>query len=158
MDVDITDLAEAPDLVDTCAAWAFGMWGCQSGGSFEKPRADFAAATLKGRSTFTFVARRDGKPAGMASFRASDFAGRPDLTPWLSSVYVHPDHRRVGLAHDLVRRVEAQAAHLGHSRLYLISEHAEMLYADLGWSTFDHVTGPHGPAVLMLKDLSPGTR
>jgi GNAT superfamily N-acetyltransferase len=90
----------------------------------------------------------------MASLRAADFKGRPDLTPWLASVYVHPDHRRLGLAQALVRHVEAQARALGHTRLYLISEHAETLYASLGWTTFDQVIGSHGPAVLMSKALA----
>ena len=154
MTFDIVDLADHPDLVDTCAAWSFGLWGSQSGGSLAAAQAKFAAATGPDRASFTFVARREGKPAGTASLRLTDFAGRPDLSPWLATVYVHPDHRRAGLAHTLVRRVEAQARRLGHERLYLISEHAETLYADLGWSTFDHVTGPYGPAVLMSRTLA----
>jgi GNAT superfamily N-acetyltransferase len=154
VDFDIIDLADAPDLVDTCAAWSFGMWGCQSDGSLAKAQAGFASAATPAREAFTFVARHGGKTAGMASLRASDFKGRPDLTPWLSSVYVHPDHRRVGLARALVQRVESQAREQGHERLYLISEHAETLYADLGWTTFDHVIGSHGPAVLMTKGLT----
>ena len=154
MEFDIIDLADAPGLVDTCAAWSFGMWGCQSDGSLAMIREGFASATMPVRDAFTFVARRGGKPAGMASFRTSDFKGRPDLTPWLATVYVHPDHRRLGLAHALVRRVETQARALGHERLYLISEHAETLYMDLGWKTFDHVTSPYGPAVLMTTALT----
>ena len=50
--------------------------------------------------------------------------------------------------------MESQAREQGHQRLYLISEHAETLYADLGWTTFDHVIGSHGPAVLMTKGLT----
>ena len=153
MDIEIIDLADAPELVDTCAAWTFGMWGCQSGGSLAKNLAGFTAATKPGREAFTFVARRGGKTAGMASLRASDFKERLDLTPWLASVYVHPYHRGAGLAHALVKRVEAQAHKQGHHHLYLISEHAERLYVDLGWITFDHVTGPYGPSVLMNKAL-----
>ena len=153
MEFDIIDLADAPEFVDVCAAWSFGMWGCQADGSLAKAQAAFAAATLPAREAFTFMARRGGRIAGMASLRPSDFAGRPDLTPWLASVYVHPDHRRAGLAHALVRRVEAEARRQRHSRLHLVSEHAEALYADLGWTTFDHVTSPYGPAVLMSRIL-----
>ena len=153
MTYDIVDLADVADLADTCASWSFGMWGCQSGGSLEQTRADFATAARPGQTFATFVARSGGKPAGMASLRATDFAGRPDLTPWLASVYVHPEHRHAGLAHALVRRVEAQARSVGYQCLYLISEQAETLYAGLGWGTFDRVTGPHGPAVLMKTDL-----
>ncbi len=154
MEWDIIDLADATDLVETCAAWSFGLWGCQSGGSLSETQARFAAAILPSREAFTFVARRGGKPAGMASLRAADFKGRPDLTPWMASVYVHPDHRQFGLAHALVHRVEDQAHALGHLRLHLISEHAETLYAELGWTTFEHVIGSFGPAVLMAKDLT----
>jgi len=154
MDFDLIDLADAPDLVETCAAWSFGVWGCQSGGSFIGSQAGFVSALLPARQAFTVIGRRDGKPAGMASLRASDFKDRPDLTPWLAAVYVHPDHRRLGLAHALVRRVEAEARLRGHTQLYLISEHAEALYADLGWTTFDHVIGSHGPAVLMSRALT----
>jgi N-acetylglutamate synthase-like GNAT family acetyltransferase len=152
-DFDIIELADAPELLDTCASWSFGLWGCQSGGSLAATQADFVSATRHARDAFTFVARRSARTAGMASLRASDFKGRPDLTPWLAGVYVHPEHRRAGLAHALVQRVEAQARQQGHLRLYLITEQAETLYAELGWATFDQVVSSHGPAALMTRKL-----
>lgn len=152
MTVEIVDLTARPDVAATCAAWEFGMWGCQSGGSLDRSLEAFDKAARGDPEVLTLVALRDGKPAGTVSLRPSDFGGRPDLTPWMASVYVHPEHRRAGLAHALITRLMAAAFERGHRRLHLITEHAETLYASLGWTTFDHVVGLHGPAVLMRRD------
>lgn len=153
MDFTIVDLAECPEFLDVCAAWAFGLWGSQSGGSLEQSRANFDQAVRRSPDALTLVATRDGKAIGTVSLRDSDFEGRRDLKPWLASVYVHPEYRRSGLAHELVTRLQAAARQRGHDRLYLITEHSEGLYAGLGWTTFERVVGPHGPAVLMTRVL-----
>jgi GNAT superfamily N-acetyltransferase len=49
------------------------------------------------------------KPVATASFVAADLASRPDLTPWLASVFVDLPYRGRGHAALLVRRVEDAA-------------------------------------------------
>ncbi|WFU13090.1 GNAT family N-acetyltransferase (plasmid) [Rhizobium sp. CB3090] len=140
------------DLFPVCASWSFGQWGCQANGSFEETQREFQASS-RSSLPLTLVALEDRRPAGMISLSNYDFKGRPDLSPWLKSLYVHPFHRNKGTASLLVKRLEQEALRLGYERLYLTTESAKLLYAKNGWSEMDHVQTPYGDATLMTKML-----
>ncbi len=57
----------------------------------------------------TFVALKDGKPAGSASLVNLDLSSRQELSPWLAAVYVSPEHRNQGIGAALVNRVVDEA-------------------------------------------------
>lgn len=151
--VTIDYLENHPDFIPVCASWAFGQWGCQSGGSFERAKKRFTEGANKTSIPLTLVAIADGKPAGMISLWESNFDGRPDLSPWLASVYVHPFHRKKGIALLLVKRLEAEAQRLGYKKLYLVTEESKGLYEKNGWQEMDQVTTHYGNASLMAKTL-----
>lgn len=145
-------LADCPEFVPVCASWAYGQWGCQSGGSLERSLSRFSTA---GRDTLpiTLVAFFDGKPTGMASLWESDFSAKPQLSPWLASVFVHPFYRNRHVAAALVGRAEQEALRLGFDRCFLVTEEAEGLYSRCGWTVAEAVTTAYGPASLMTKNL-----
>jgi len=58
---------------------------------------------------------------------------RPALTPWLSGVFVAPEHRRRGVGAALIERVVQEARALGKPRLYLYTSGSGALYLRLGW-------------------------
>src|SRR5215217_90608 len=72
-------------------------------------------------------------PVGAACIRATDLASRPDLGPWLGSVYVVPEHRRRGIGRQLVARAENEVWSQGIKKLFLFTYDQEQLYASLGW-------------------------
>ncbi|MDD3181363.1 MAG: GNAT family N-acetyltransferase [Alphaproteobacteria bacterium] len=151
--ITIDYLENHPNLIPVCASWAFGQWGCQSGGSFERAKNRFTDGAKKNGIPLTLVAIDEGKPAGMISLWASDFEDRPDLSPWLASVYVHPFHRKKGIALLLVKRLEAEALRLGYKNLYLVTEESKGLYEKNGWQEMGHVQTHYGDASLMTKAL-----
>lgn len=155
---EIVTLESRPDLVQTCAAWSFGQWGSQTpDGTLERTVARFQeAADPRQDFRHTFVVLRDGVPAAMASLSPTDLESRPDLAPWLASVYTHPEHRGHGLAKQLCGAVADQASALGHKAIYLFTPSAEQLYAQLGWQTIDTVQSPHGESALMCLILKAG--
>ncbi len=53
----------------------------------------------------TFVASASGNLLGSAMLVAQDMDTRTDLTPWLASVFVAPEHRRQGIATKLIAQV-----------------------------------------------------
>lgn len=61
----------------------------------------------------------------------------PHLTPWLSSVYVPPEHRGRGIATALSLRAVEEARRLGHERIYLFTPNSRALYARLGWQDLE---------------------
>ena len=156
MSIEFVLLSAHPEYVDVCAAWSFGLWGSQSGGSFDRTRARFALHenfTGADDGPETVVAVQHGRAIGMASLWSTDLPERPDLTPWLAAMFVHEEHRRIGLATRLGQEVEDLARARGEGILYLVTEHAEALYRKSGWKVLDQVTTVLGPAALMTKTL-----
>jgi GNAT superfamily N-acetyltransferase len=74
---------------------------------------------------------------GSASLIENDMATRPELFPWLASVFVAPEHRRRGIGAALVERVMTEARSLRTPRLYLYTAGAGALYLRLGWSVME---------------------
>ncbi|MGH7573337.1 MAG: GNAT family N-acetyltransferase, partial [Gemmatimonadota bacterium] len=80
-----------------------------------------------------FVAVDGDTLLGSASLVHDDLETRPEIGPWLASVYVPPEHRRRGVASALVQRVVKEALDQDVSLLYLWTTDQERLYAGLGW-------------------------
>jgi GNAT superfamily N-acetyltransferase len=133
--VKIVHLAACPDAIPTLAAWVDDEWGAVLRGvTLADLVARFEAAAVPGRIPETFVALADGRPLGMASLVAEDMSTRPELTPWLASVYVVPEARRRGVGSALVRRAMDAMGALGIDRLYLFTPDQVPFYRRLGWA------------------------
>ncbi len=102
--------------------------------SIEHVIARFQEHLNENQLPLTLVAFCDDKPVGMCSLRDNDGI-RPDLTPWLGSLVVHPDYQRVGIALKLINAVKQKAKQLGFNRLYLFAFDPTLpnYYARLGW-------------------------
>jgi GNAT superfamily N-acetyltransferase len=140
--IQIEYLADHVSLIPILAEWHHGEWRHLTPG---ETIADCArrlreSATRDGCPS-TFVALLDGELLGSASLVAHDMEIRPNLTPWLSALYVAPVRRRHGVGSALVQRVVQEAARLNVQTLYLFttSNENEMLYAKLGWSVRERV-------------------
>lgn len=152
MSLALVTIAERPDLAPTVAEWTWREWGRAQGETLDQRLATIAARTAHAGLEQCVVALIDREPAGTASLVAQDASSRPNLTPWLASVYVAPRFRSTGIAPVLVKAVEAAAWRSGFPRLWLFTDGQVDLYASLGW--VEHgVLHDHGkPFVLMRRD------
>ncbi|MGC2856333.1 GNAT family N-acetyltransferase [Novispirillum sp. DQ9] len=145
-------LSDHPHLVPACAAWEAGEWG----GPLEQALAEYAAARPDGLPLTVVAVDAAGAAAGMVSLWVSDCPLRPEITPWMASLYVAPAARGHGLGSLLFARAETEARRLGIDRLHLMTQESEDHYRALGWQTFDRIDGPGAMAgaALMRKDLA----
>jgi predicted N-acetyltransferase YhbS len=97
-----------------------------------------------------FVWVEDNQVLGTAAFVRSDMDTRPELSPWLASVYVKAESRGKGIAAALVQRVVSHAAAAGFPELYLFTPSKEHYYARLGWQTLFH-EDYHGQMETVMK-------
>lgn len=150
----IAYLADCPEHLPVVATWIFDTWGHLIPGLTW----DLVAAKLHGRLNrdaipLTLVALQAGLPVGTASLIPDDMSTRPELGPWLASVYVAPEHRRQGIGSQLVGAAEGIARRLGVSPLYLFTPDRERFYARLGWSALETTEYRHEQVVIMSKVL-----
>lgn len=103
--------------------------------SLEQIEARFQTHVQEESLPLSLVAFCDAQPVGMCSLRNHDGI-RPDLTPWLGSLVVHPDYQREGIGLKLINAVKTAAKNLGFQHLYLFTFDPTLpsYYAKLGWN------------------------
>lgn len=151
--IEIVTTAARPDLIAIISPWLWREWGIRRGRTQAQVAASMAARVAPQGPEQTFVLLDDGRPAATASFVHHDLDLRPDLTPWLASVFVHPDFRGRGHVAPVIRAVEASARAAGIATLYLDTNTAAPLYARLGWVVFDESKDLGEVVTLMRRDL-----
>lgn len=128
-----------PELIPQIAEWLFTEWGRHL------PNRSVATAEAALRQNAnseglpaTVIAVEEGKPVGVARLVESDLQSRPDLNPWLASVYVPEYKRNQGIGSILCSEVVNIAKQLGFARLYLFTPDRSAFYERQGWSVVGH--------------------
>jgi GNAT superfamily N-acetyltransferase len=105
----------------------------------------------------TLLWLEDGEPVATVSLESDDMEIRPELSPWLASLYVLPSHRGRGLGRAMVRAAEEEASALGVAELYLYTPAHERFYLALGWETFDRCNYRETSVTIMRRGLRPAS-
>jgi N-acetylglutamate synthase-like GNAT family acetyltransferase len=151
----IVTLADRPDLAPIVAEWIWHEWSKHDGYSFEETL-EYVAASSAGKDIpQTFVLLADGEPVGTSSLVAADLKERPDLTPWMASVFVLPEVRRRGHVIPLIQAVDAAAVAASIPTLWLHTDAAARIYAKAGWRLVEIVPREgKDAATLMRRDFA----
>jgi GNAT superfamily N-acetyltransferase len=134
MDISLEALAHHPALISLVARWHFEEWGHADPGGSEASWAQqlSARAQVAGVPSY-YVAFVDSMPAGSVGLCENDMSAHPELTPWLSGLYVLPRFRLRGIGGFLVLRAMEEARAAGVRTLFLHTADAVDLYARHGW-------------------------
>jgi GNAT superfamily N-acetyltransferase len=148
----IATLAERPDLLPTIARWL------RDHHAPHEPLARFAGNIARRVSSVgleqCFILLAAGVAAGTASLTRHGLESRPDLTPWLTNVFVAPAFRGRGYARRLVAAAETAAHRAAIPTLWLYTRAAEPLYGELGWYQAGTDMYDGDPVTLMRRDLA----
>ncbi|WP_168195693.1 GNAT family N-acetyltransferase [Bradyrhizobium sp. NAS80.1] len=151
MNIRIEHLTDYKSCIQTIATWQRDEFGYLTPEvTLEQRIARLANANDRERLPISLLAlSEDGNTiVGTANVLATTLTHK-HLSPWLSSVFVPPEHRRQGVASALALAAASEAERLGFS--YLFTPHSEPLYSRLGWATFDRVLLHGTPLAIMAR-------
>lgn len=152
----IEPLAHHFDLVRLVARWHWDEWGhADPGGSIDSWADRLRQRANPGGIPITWVTFVQGIPVGSVALVGSDIAARPDLSPWLSGLFVVPTYRQRGIGSALVRHCENAARHLDVDTLYLYASSGEGLYLRLGYQVIERLFWEREDVAIMSKRLGP---
>ncbi len=153
MTIEVVPIAAAARDLPIFASWLWMKWGQFRGRPPARTLAYITEWTAGKDLPFGYVAYLDGLPAGIAGVVRHDLETRPDLTPWLASVFVRPDARGRGIASAVVEANAAEAARHGHNTLWLHTPDQQKLYARLGWVAIGQDRDLNEDVTLMRREL-----
>lgn len=147
----IDPLSKNREWIPRLARWHHEQWAAFNPGEILADRVARLEAQADGNDLpLTWVALEKDVLLGSASLVRSDMETRPELSPWLASVFVAPEHRNRGIGGGLVRSVMGEAAARGFPRLYLFTPDRDPFYARLGWSVREKLEY-HGEVVSLMS-------
>lgn len=121
----------------TVAAWLSAEWGQELGYTLDETVAwcrDIANSPVED----LLVARQQDKCVGSAMLLKDELYQGDEFSPWLSSLYVRPEHRGNGVGAALVEAALQCASKRGVDIVYLYAEEGKLIdyYRRLGWFPF----------------------
>ncbi|MGD9592829.1 MAG: GNAT family N-acetyltransferase [Candidatus Berkiella sp.] len=155
MNVDIAYLKDHPQYLPLVAEWMFNEWGhFNPGSTLERAKLKLGEHLNKDSLPITFIALDNNLPVGTCSLRINDGI-RPDLTPWLGSLYVVPSARRKGIGEKLIDAAVSKARSMKCPKLYLFAFDATLpnWYKKLGWHEIGMDKLNHNPVSVMEKAI-----
>jgi predicted N-acetyltransferase YhbS len=151
----IAYLDEHIDAIPTLARWHHEAWSAVTPNLSVADRiAGFTARARRGSIPLGLVALLDDLVVGMACLVECDIPSHCHLGPWLATVLVSPDHRRLGIGSALCVRSTEEALLLGVSTLYLFTFDKQRWYTRLGWSTLEDARYGGRSGTIMLQRLA----
>ncbi len=134
--VDIVDLADCFEHAPTVFAWYDAEWG----DVYPREALRFTQAELAepGPPIILVALDAEQRPVGTIAIDPDDVPERPELAPWLASLYVVAELRNRGIARRLIEAILRRGRLEGFDRLHLMTFDLEDWYLGLGWTTVAH--------------------
>ena len=147
----IYPLNEKKSLYPILAYWSFNNWYMGRDVPFRYVLQEYSRRADNESLPYSFVACMNDLPVGMVSIKYNDMLNRPDLSPWLSALYVAPEYRNTGIGGLLISTVLQDCADNGIQRIFLFvdSRYRKKLsdyYSGLGWIFLDEEKDSDGNA------------
>src|SRR5690349_9406425 len=128
-------LADHPDCIPDLAQWFRAQWpDYYAGRTPADIERDFHRELNRATLPLRLVALDDhDRSTGTVVLRQYAINSSPHHSPGLGGLYVHPPHRRHGIATALVHAATQTAQQLGLETLYAATTTAANVFTRLGW-------------------------
>lgn len=131
MKIEIIELSHRLDLLNKGISYFWNCWGNDSNYQFYKNCIENSLDTKNALPKF-YLALIDKEVVGSYALLTNDIISRQDLMPWLACLFVNEEHRKKGIAGQLIQHGLLETSNKGFERLYL-STHLNAFYEKTGW-------------------------
>jgi GNAT superfamily N-acetyltransferase len=150
----ISHLADVPFFRDELAALHAAEWKhLYADWDAQTAVAEFLNQRADGSLPATLVWHEGMELVGSVSVVFGDCPARPDLDPWLASLYVVPQRRGRGHGLELVQAAIELAAAAGAKRLHVFTESAEKLFQRCGFEMLERTRLQDLPISVLFRTL-----
>jgi GNAT superfamily N-acetyltransferase len=150
----ISHFADVPFFLDELAGLHAAEWGhLYTDWGAEALCAELLGQKADGSLPATLVLHEGKELVGSVSVIFGDCPARPDLDPWLASLYVVSDRRGCGHSLELIRAAIELAASAGAKRLHVFTESAERLFERCGFEMLDRTLQQSVPITVLARAL-----
>ncbi len=148
-------LKENPVFYNTIAELMFQEWGHLREGATIARYYNYLEEKLNtNRIPLTIITKSGANELlGFASLVSSDMEINNDLTPWISGVFVAPEHRGKGIGRLMINHLEQLARSFGFDKLYLYTFDKEDFYRSLSWEKLKEEKYLNCNVSVMVKNL-----
>lgn len=135
----ILNLLDATEYVEEVSYWLWQEWGEAAGYTLDELVYRTRHCMAQSGVPQTFIALYDDTAAGVVSLWMNDLKTRQDLYPWMATLYVKPEYRKLKIGQALqIASIEAARDTTDYPYLYLITEHDDY-YEKTGWEFVEKV-------------------
>lgn len=148
-------LKENPVFFDAIAERMFQEWGhLHEGATIARYYNYLEEKRNTDRIPLTIITKsRANGLLGFASLVSSDMEINKDMTPWISGLFVLPEHRGKGIGRLMVNHLEQLARGFGFDKLYLYTFDKEGFYRSMSWEKLKDERYLNGTVSIMAKNL-----
>lgn len=121
--------------------WAYTQWHQKSNISYDTVYRSYLFRAKKDSLPKCFILLKEEKPVGMISLKQNDLASFQTSSPWLSALYVLPEHRSCGYGTMLIDYLTLFSQRSRYRELFLFTDHSQKkalttFYQKRGWKFY----------------------
>lgn len=139
--------------IDELASWHHAEWHhLDRSYDATRRRAELAAHCKTTSLPATFIALEDDALVGGICLVAEEVPDRPQYSPWISRIYVSPEHRGRAIGRALIEHAKKKLLQQGYTELYLLTEDKSPYYARMGWNKVENYRlNGHDVEIMKIK-------
>jgi len=147
--MNIIEVSQQPDLIDTAVQYFWKCWGSSSNFKFYE---DCILNSINPDNKLPkfFVGLEDDKIICSYALLVNDIISRQDLMPWFACLHVEEAYRNQGIAAQLLDHGFAQALDKGYQELYLSTDLVNF-YERKGWTHHSEGYGVSGGQIKIYQ-------
>ncbi len=152
----IVHLLDRPQILPVLADWFIGEWRPWYGPDGKgDAKADLSACNNRDTLPVCLVALDDaGEALGTIAIRETSVGSGLAQGPWLTGLYVAPEHRGKGVGTALVAALEREAARLHFKAVYTSTDAADGIMRRRGWESIGSAQSLRGEVAVFRRDLA----